>query len=354
MAPRTAHYGADCRAQPHPHPKLPGAAQARGRNCGAHQPALPDGALEADCAYRSPVQSRGGGSLVSRGGHLPGDFAPRWDEPGRQGVSCRARRRRRRPGAQQIYRRRRRAARCAARESLRHRSRGAGHSRGPGDESRRAPNAHAANAAPGHRIQCLPLGGDTARRSARAAHRKRRSAGEWPGAAEGGSRRWSRSPQAGVVPDARMHGGRLFESERTMTPEAAEKLDKFFAAVRNTPRSILLLDYDGTMAAFRVDRFQAHPFAGVRELLARIQSQPRTRMAIVTGRPAGDIAPLLGLNTPLEVWGLHGAERLYPDGRRELEQASPAAVQRLDDVRALLYRDSFGGHFEDKANAAVM
>jgi trehalose 6-phosphate phosphatase len=146
----------------------------------------------------------------------------------------------------------------------------------------------------------------------------------------------------------------LFESERTMTPEAAEKLDKFFAAVRNTPRSILLLDYDGTMAAFRVDRFQAHPFAGVRELLARIQSQPRTRMAIVTGRPAGDIAPLLGLNTPLEVWGLHGAERLYPDGRRELEQASPAAVQRLDDVRALLYRDSFGGHFEDKANAAVM
>lgn len=139
-----------------------------------------------------------------------------------------------------------------------------------------------------------------------------------------------------------------------MTPEAEKKLDDFFAAVSGASRSILLLDYDGTMAPFRVDRFQAKPFAGVRELLNRIQASGKTRMAVVTGRPADEIAPMLGLESALEVWGLHGAERIYRDGRRELESASPAAIQLLEELRARLKRDSFGGLFEDKANGVVM
>ena len=139
-----------------------------------------------------------------------------------------------------------------------------------------------------------------------------------------------------------------------MTPEAAEKLEEFFAALRGAPHSILLLDYDGTLAPFRVDRFQARPYAGVRELLARIQASGRTRMAVVTGRPAHEIAPMLGLGAPIDVWGLHGAERIHADGRRELEQPSHLARQRLDALREHLRRDSLGGLFEDKANGAVM
>jgi trehalose-phosphatase len=116
----------------------------------------------------------------------------------------------------------------------------------------------------------------------------------------------------------------------------------------------LLLDFDGTLAPFRVDRFTARPWAGVRELLARIQGQGQTRMAVVTGRPAGEIAPMLRLETALEVWGLHGAERLYPDGRRELELGPPAVEETLERLREQLRRDSLGGLFEDKANGAVM
>ena len=115
-----------------------------------------------------------------------------------------------------------------------------------------------------------------------------------------------------------------------------------------------MLDFDGTLARFRVDRFKARPWAGVRELLGRIQEQGRTRMAVVTGRPAAEIAPMLGLEPPLEVWGLHGAERLYPDGRRELEEAVPAVRLKLEELRESLQRDSLGGLFEDKANGVVM
>ena len=139
-----------------------------------------------------------------------------------------------------------------------------------------------------------------------------------------------------------------------MTPEAAEKLEKFFDGFAGSANPLLLLDYDGTQAPFRVDRFRARLWAGVRELLQRIQRQGRTRMAVVTGRPAAEIAPMLALDPPLEVWGLHGAERLYPDGRRELEQPPPATRAKLNELKEHLRRDSLGGLFEEKANGAVM
>jgi trehalose-phosphatase len=139
-----------------------------------------------------------------------------------------------------------------------------------------------------------------------------------------------------------------------VTPEAEDKLEKFFGAFAGAAGALLLLDYDGTLAGIRVDRFEARPWAGVRELLARIQRQGRTRMAVITGRPAKEIAPLLGLDPPLEVWGLHGAERLYPDGRQELEQAPPASQNMLEVLRRRLKADPLGGLFEDKANGVVM
>jgi trehalose-phosphatase len=92
----------------------------------------------------------------------------------------------------------------------------------------------------------------------------------------------------------------------------------------------------------------------VSDLLAKIQSQGQTRIAVITGRPATEIAPMLALASPPEVWGLHGAERLYPDGRRELEAAPIASRAKLDELRAQLRRDALGGIYEDKANAAVM
>ncbi|MDR3727685.1 MAG: trehalose-phosphatase [Terracidiphilus sp.] len=139
-----------------------------------------------------------------------------------------------------------------------------------------------------------------------------------------------------------------------MTPEAANRLDEFFGTFADAANALLLLDYDGTLAPFRVDRFTARPWAGVRELLGQIQRQGRTRMVVITGRPAKEIAPMLGLDPALEVWGLHGAERLYPDGRRELEQAPAATQARLEELRQCLQRDSLGGLFEDKANGVVM
>ena len=54
------------------------------------------------------------------------------------------------------------------------------------------------------------------------------------------------------------------------------------------------------------------------------------------------------IDQPIEVWGLHGSERLHADGRRELEQAPPATQRRLDELREYLRHSNLGGEFEDK------
>jgi trehalose 6-phosphate synthase/trehalose 6-phosphate phosphatase len=144
-----------------------------------------------------------------------------------------------------------------------------------------------------------------------------------------------------------------------VTDETAKKLEDFFLTFSSKTNPLLLLDYDGTLAPFRVDRNKARPWTGVREAIAKIQRQGRTRMVVITGRPAKEIMPLLRgnppvLDHPLEVWGLHGAERMHVDGKRELEQAPPDTQRKLDELREHLRHNNLGGQFEDKPNAAVM
>lgn len=139
-----------------------------------------------------------------------------------------------------------------------------------------------------------------------------------------------------------------------MTPNASEILEDLFRAFTRAVCPLLMLDYDGTLAPFQVDRYQAVPWPGVRSILNLIQDQKKTRIVVVTGRPADEINALLALREPVEVWGLHAFERLHPDGRREREHLPHDVAQKLDELHNALRRDSFGGLLEAKPNAAVM
>ncbi len=92
-------------------------------------------------------------------------------------------------------------------------------------------------------------------------------------------------------------------------------LNKFFESLKQTGRPILMLDYDGTLAPFVVERDEAVPYPGVREMLSKIAGARHTRMIIVTGRRAKELVNLLKLDNHPEIWGSHGMERLMPDGR---------------------------------------
>ncbi len=108
-------------------------------------------------------------------------------------------------------------------------------------------------------------------------------------------------------------------------------LDQFFASVTAAESRVLFLDYDGTLAPFRVERDQAYPYPGVRELLAEIQAARTTRLVIVSGRPVAELLPLLGLASAPEMWGSHGWERQPAGGT-----VSPVALP--PDLAAALQR----------------
>lgn len=112
-------------------------------------------------------------------------------------------------------------------------------------------------------------------------------------------------------------------------PATQNGIAEFLASVAVAPRSALLLDYDGTLAPFRVERDKAAPYPGVVSVLQDILSQTRTQVFIVTGRKTDDIVSLLGVYPYPVIWGLHGAQRRNPDGAVEMTCVDEDLVQAL-------------------------
>ncbi|HKI99220.1 MAG TPA: trehalose-phosphatase [bacterium] len=111
---------------------------------------------------------------------------------------------------------------------------------------------------------------------------------------------------------------------------------RFFDAVRAASRRVLMLDYDGTLAPFRLDRDQAAPYPGVRERLSALMAGHGTRVVLISGRTAHEVLQLAAVEPAPEVWGTHGWERLSPDGTYELAPLPPAAEAGLAQAHDVL------------------
>ena len=116
---------------------------------------------------------------------------------------------------------------------------------------------------------------------------------------------------------------------RTVNPIEVEQ---FMNAVAQSPASALLLDYDGTLAPFCLNRQQAFPYPGMTALLQEIIDNGRTRVVIITGRNAHEVGPLLAVHPIPEIWGCHGLERLRPDGTYETPCVDEPVRHALDDA----------------------
>ncbi len=115
------------------------------------------------------------------------------------------------------------------------------------------------------------------------------------------------------------------------------------------PRAALLLDYDGTLAPFRIDPAEARPYPGVEGLLDRIGRLARDRLVIVSGRALDDLLPLLRLDVQPEFWGCHGRERRLPDGRRSFRPLPDAARRALAEAEGWTAAvTALGGRVERK------
>ena len=113
---------------------------------------------------------------------------------------------------------------------------------------------------------------------------------------------------------------------------------RFLQNVAAAKDRVLILDYDGTIAPFSAHRHRAVPDAGLPELLHQINLHCGTRLIIASARAAHEVMSLLGMIPPPEIWGTHGAERVYADGRYEEIEVTEAALEVLLNSETSLER----------------
>jgi len=130
-------------------------------------------------------------------------------------------------------------------------------------------------------------------------------------------------------------------------------LDALFSRVRREPRRVLFLDYDGTLAPFRVDPMEARPYEGVPSRLEAIRDGG-TRIVVVSGRPAAEVRDLLALEPPPETWGTHGWERAPPGGPAGRVELPEEARAGLDEAAERVRAAGGGGRLERKPAALAL
>ncbi len=138
---------------------------------------------------------------------------------------------------------------------------------------------------------------------------------------------------------------------RTVNPIEVEQ---FMNAVAQSPASALLLDYDGTLAPFCLNRQQALPYPGMTALLQEIIVNGRTRVVIITGRNAHEVIPLLAVHPSPEIWGCHGLERLRPDGTCETPRVEEPVLRALADADRWLKYQGLHNRAEFKTAAVAI
>ena len=85
----------------------------------------------------------------------------------------------------------------------------------------------------------------------------------------------------------------------------------FWTDLKKARSRFLAIDYDGTLAPFRIERMEAFPIKGVKTTLERISNLPATRIAVISGRPVHEVSALLGLQS-VTIIGAHGWEEKKP------------------------------------------
>lgn len=104
----------------------------------------------------------------------------------------------------------------------------------------------------------------------------------------------------------------------------------FWERLGTAGQTVLLLDYDGTLAPFHVNRFRAFPLPGSIDAVERIAAQPDSEVALISGRPVSEVRTLI-VSERLAIVGTHGFEFYRPGRGIETWSLSDAQVRALDD-----------------------
>jgi trehalose 6-phosphate synthase/phosphatase len=129
------------------------------------------------------------------------------------------------------------------------------------------------------------------------------------------------------------------------------------AACAAARRRVILLDYDGTLAGFTMRPEDARPTPRVLALLAGFAADPANRVALVSGRRAGDLEKWFGAIPGLMLVAEHAAlvRESEAAGWRPLQEDHPASDWK-EKVRPILehYVDRTPGSFIEEKDYSLV
>jgi trehalose 6-phosphate phosphatase len=173
------------------------------------------------------------------------------------------------------------------------------------------------------------------------------------------SLRFRKAPLRNYISTGRIADGLLAQDFCYAEPvmlKLAEHVDvcaPFFLQLREARTRVLMLDYDGTLAPFTPDRTRAFPYREIPQTISRI-TRCGTRVVLISGRPATELLFLSGIHPHPEIWGSHGAERLYSDGRYEVESPGPRQRAGLQKAEHALESAGLAARVETKPGAIAV
>lgn len=131
-------------------------------------------------------------------------------------------------------------------------------------------------------------------------------------------------------------------------------LDGFFDYLSGSPQRVLLLDFDGTLSPFKVERDEVRPYPGVIKVIEDIQETRNCRTVIISGRDADDLIPLLGFTKTPEIWGCHGWQRVLPGGKYLAPELDDSVLSLLKEAFEWSVRNGLSGKTERKAASVAI
>ena len=108
----------------------------------------------------------------------------------------------------------------------------------------------------------------------------------------------------------------------------------WWVRLSKTPENVLMLDYDGTLAPFRVDRMSASPYPGVVERLERLLQLGNSKIVLVSGRPVSELRKLFPFADKVDLWASHGREHRTPSGDYTLYELTPDQTALLNKIES--------------------
>jgi len=123
------------------------------------------------------------------------------------------------------------------------------------------------------------------------------------------------------------------QAQRASDPARAFALR--LSELAGTERLLIALDFDGTISGFVDDPADAHVTPKAVEAIARLEAQPDTWIAYVSGRPLDSLARVTRADDSALLIGSHGVEVRLNGGKVDLG-LDAGERRRLDALRAAL------------------